>query len=124
VIHATDSTPQHQYREGVTEDVDDVVAGRIELPELVLDPEGRVDQRVVLGGGPEIEPDPLQSVRGPQHGVLDDVFVVVPDESVVQDGPIRHQGHGEQQTRQQRPARNRPRHVLQQGAKKPRAGPG
>ena len=115
--------PQEHDPEGVQKDVDDVVADRLELPELVLDPEGRVDHRVVLGCRAEIEPDPLQPLHRAQRGILDDVIVVVPDESVVQDGPIGHQCHGDQQARQQRLVRNRRRHVRQQGAKKSRAEP-
>ena len=70
--------PQEAGREHVQEDVDQVVAeGRIS-PEPMLDPEGGVDQGVVLCGRPELEPDPPQPLHRTQ-GDRGHVALVVPD---------------------------------------------
>ena len=47
-------------------------------PEPGLEPEGAVQERVVLLGGVEVEPDRPQAVPTPERGA-GDVGIVVPD---------------------------------------------
>ena len=46
--------PEEDRVGGVQQHVDRVVAGRGEAPQLVLDPEGRIDQRPVMGFVPDV----------------------------------------------------------------------
>ena len=90
----------HQGRQGVQDDVHQVIAQRGVAPQLVLDPEGGVQQRIILLRGPQVEPDAVQSVPRAQFGA-GHVRVIVPDESAVPGRLIcqedrDHQGDEEQ----------------------------
>ena len=85
----------HQGRQGVQPNVHQVVAERRVAPQLVLDPEGAVQQRVILLRGPEVEPDPVQSLPGTQFGA-GYVRLVVPDESALP-GRLINQEHRDHQ---------------------------
>jgi hypothetical protein len=52
--------PREQHDGGVRRDVHRVVAGRVEAPEPVLDPERGVDERVVLRHRADAQPDVAQ----------------------------------------------------------------
>ena len=78
------------------ENVGDVKDRRRETCELVLDPEGRVDQRIVLGRRAEIEPDAPQAIEVAQGFVVLDVIVVVPDEVSADGRPVSHERGCEQ----------------------------
>ena len=73
--------PGEDGAERVQRDVHRVVARRLEPPELVLDPEQRVDERVVLRRRARREPDVAQPGERPERRVLLHVGVVVPDEA-------------------------------------------
>ena len=98
-------TPDQQRVDEVQRHVDQVVAERREPPQLVLQPEGRVQQRpvVVLGGvaghvgGPGGEPEPPQAGPALPDRLRRDDDEVVPDEARL--------GHGEVGDGHQRPER-------------------
>ena len=80
------SAPQEEGRERMQEDVDGVVAAGVVSEEAPLDPEGRVDEGVVLGERARFEPDAREPAERAQVLVPRDVVVIVPDESPVADG--------------------------------------
>jgi hypothetical protein len=71
----------------VQQDIDKVIAQRRQAPERVLEPEGRIDEREILGGRIEGEPDAPQSIGGGQQPVLGYINIVIPD---VAGMPRRH----------------------------------
>ena len=83
--------PQHHRRDRVKDDVGDVVARRIELPDTVFDPEGGEHHGVVLNRCSEVGPDPLQTVRAVQERILGDVARIVPDVGTAHGRQIRQQ---------------------------------
>ena len=95
--------PEKQRIGEVQRDVDRVVAGRREPPQLVLQPEGRIDQRPVVPlflDGAGRKPDPPQTGDVADRGVPGEDFVV-PDETGEEGGEVAggHQqaeGHGGQ----------------------------
>ena len=99
---AFEEAPQQQAVEHVQGDVDRVVAGRLEAPELVLQPEGRIDERPVVSLVLDVrgrEPDVAQAGDGVDDRLLGEDHVV-PDEAAgqrrhVADGgqPSQRQGH-------------------------------
>ena len=99
---AQQQAPQQQAVEQVQEDVDGVVAGGPQAPQLVLQPEAGVDQRPVValvldvGGG---EPDAAQPAGGVDHRLLGEDHVV-PHEAALQRREVAH--HHQQRQRQRR----------------------
>ena len=61
-------------------DVREVVADGVVAPQARLDPERGVEERIVLLGGAELEPDALEAVESAERGARD-VRVVVPEKS-------------------------------------------
>src|SRR5207302_9830305 len=74
---------------GVQEHVDEVVAEGVETPEMVIQPEAREGERVVLRDGARFEPDAPEPVEAPQRRVGGDVGIVVPDEPGAEGGKVR-----------------------------------
>ncbi len=68
--------------ESMHNDVDQMVAQGVVRPELMLNPEGRVRQWVVLLSGARIEPNAPQSL-GRAQIAAGDVAVVVPEDAAV-----------------------------------------
>ena len=92
--------PQQQDVGRVQEDVDGVIAGRGEPPQLVLQPEARIDQRPVVPLVPDLrrpEPEAPEAVPVPdREGLVEDP--VVPDEPGEEGGDVaadRQQGEGQ-----------------------------
>jgi len=83
-----ENEPQEQGVASVEQHVVQVVPEWRQAPQLILDPEGRVDQRVVLRNGPDLAPDPSQSRNRPQGQVVGHVIVVVPDVAALQRGEV------------------------------------
>ena len=81
---------------GMEQDVEQVVAQRRVTPQAVLDPKRRVQERVVLLRGADLEPDASQSVQRLQIR-SGDMPGVVPDESAPEGGKIGDQGRAENQ---------------------------
>jgi hypothetical protein len=110
-IQATDSThtgcnrkraaAKQQAEQGgggrVQQDVDEVIAERGVPPEPVLEPESRVEERVVLLRRPGLEPDAQES-RPRLQGGMGDVAQVVPQEV-----PLQRRGIGNQRGEQEEP---------------------
>ncbi len=78
---STQKRPEKQSRTGVEEDVDEVVPERTQAPEVLLEPERREDERVVLLARLRLGPDQGERVRPVERRVLGQVGVVVPDET-------------------------------------------
>src|SRR5690606_21477173 len=72
---------------GVQEDVEEVVAERGIAPEFVFEPERGMEERVVLLGGADFEPDADEAAERLQVGA-GDVAGVVPDEAGGKGGPV------------------------------------
>jgi hypothetical protein len=70
---------QQDGGEAVQKDVDEVIARGGVAPDAVLQPEGRVQQGVILLGGSEVRPDPPEPAQRAQLRP-GDVCVVVPQE--------------------------------------------
>ena len=81
-------SPQQDRIGGVQEDVVEVVAEGLQLPERILDPETRIHEWVVLRGRTGLEPERIQAIEGAQRHVLGDVRIVVPDEARLGRGKI------------------------------------
>src|SRR5438309_6463057 len=73
--------------------IDPVVASWIQPPERVLDAEGGIDQREILRRRIERKPNSAQAIRRRQQLVIDDIGVIVPDESAIPCRPIRKDRH-------------------------------
>ena len=71
-------------------DIDDVVAQRMQAPQVIFDPERRMNKRIILRNGQWLEPHSPQSLGGPQRAVVRYVRVIVPDEFIANDGRISH----------------------------------
>ena len=66
-----------------------MVAEGLDSPEVMVEPEAREGERVVLGDGAGLEPDAPEPVERSQRRVGRDVRVVVPDEARAQGGKVR-----------------------------------
>ena len=75
----------------VQDDVDQVVAERLVAPEAVFDPECAVQDRIILLGGAEFEPDAPEAMQAAQS-LLGHVSLVVPKQGAVQRRPISQEG--------------------------------
>ncbi len=82
-------------------EIDQVIAERVEAPELILAPERREDRRGVHGGGPELEPDVEQTRGALEMRVSGHVAVVVPDVAGVHARSVSGQGEGDEDERRQ-----------------------
>jgi hypothetical protein len=101
---ADEEPPQEQGRARMEEDVDEVIAERLQGPEVLLDPERGEDHRVVLLVGLRLGPDEPQPFNPVESPVLREVGVVVPDEAGLEGRQIRgddrrHEGQSEQPLR-------------------------
>ena len=70
------------------QEVNQVIAKWCVAPELMFQPEYRVNERIVLLRAPWLSPDLGKSIPGPQFGP-GDMSVVIPDWGSVQRGEIR-----------------------------------
>ncbi len=70
-------------RRGVQRQIHQVVSQRMIAPELVLDPKGAVQQRIVLLRRPHVEPDSSQT-RWRAQVRPGNVRIIVPDEAALQ----------------------------------------
>ena len=100
-----------EHRAGrVQQDVGDVESEGVEAPEVILEPEGREDQGIILGKRRGLEPDASQAFQIPQRRVPCDVRIVVPDEAALERGYVGDERHHDDQGRPERrllPARPR-----------------
>jgi hypothetical protein len=76
-----------ERRQGMEEDRDEVVPKRRVAPEPMLQPEGGVDDRVVLLGRARLEPDAAEAVERTEGG-RGEVLLVVPEQSAVPGGVV------------------------------------
>jgi hypothetical protein len=81
----------------VQEDVDQMIAGRPVAPQAVLDPECRVQQRIVLLGSADVGPDARKTGHGLKFGLCDVPGFVVPDEIGRERGKVCDEGGEENQ---------------------------
>src|SRR3954466_12748752 len=65
------------------EDVDDVIGSWVESPRCAFQTERSINERKILGGRVEREPNPFEPVWRRQEIVSGDVFVIVPDKAGV-----------------------------------------
>ena len=72
---------EQQRRRRMKQHVHEVEAERMQPPQLLLQPEGGEDERVVLLVGLRLGPDELEGIRPVEHPVLGQVGVVVPHEA-------------------------------------------
>ena len=87
---ACPQAPQQQRVDQVQQHVDDVIAGRGEAPQFVLQPEGGVHERPIVGLVPDLrgrEPDPPQAGPIADRGRLGE-DPVVPDETGEEGGNV------------------------------------
>src|SRR5262245_36495054 len=97
---ASEHQRQQKRRQHVQPDIDEVITGRLVAEEAMLDPEGRVRERVVLLRRAELRPDAPESADRlqlrPRH-----VMVIVPQHAAVPDGLVseRHDEDEEQELR-------------------------
>ncbi len=82
---AAHDEPREERVGCVQQDVRDVVAQRRVAVDLMLEPEARERERVILRRRARFEPDAREAVRVVERRVVRDVVVVVPDEA----GPVR-----------------------------------
>src|SRR5207249_10108294 len=76
----------------VQRDVDEMVAEGARAPEMILEPEGRLGERVVLGRSAGLEPYGAESAEGSQQPIVGYPGLVVPDEAAAEDRKIGERG--------------------------------
>src|SRR5262249_22224251 len=81
---------------GVKQDVEEVVTRRVVAPESVFQPKGAVENRIVLLGCADLEPDAPKAAQGGEGG-SGDVVLVVPDTTCAKGAPVGGDG-GEDKT--------------------------
>ena len=81
--------PDEDCVEAVQEHIDEMVGEGLDPPEVMVEPEAREGERVVLRHGAGFEPDAPEPIERPQRRVGRDVRVVVPDEAGVERGKVR-----------------------------------
>src|SRR2546425_11012395 len=69
-----------------------MVAEGARAPEMILEPEGRLGERVVLGRSAGLEPYGAEPAEGSQQPIVGYPGLVVPDEAAAEDRKIRHRG--------------------------------
>ena len=82
-LEAPEKHDEEARRHAVQDDVDQVVAEEGVIPETRLQPEGRMDERIVLLRRAGLEPDPRQAVPRSQPCPRQ-VPVIVPEHGAVQ----------------------------------------
>ena len=60
---------------------------------MILEPEGRMNERIVLGNRTDFEPDSIKTVQIAQGGILCDIIIIVPNEAAPQRGKIGNDGY-------------------------------
>src|SRR5262249_20937489 len=85
--------------DGVKQDIDGVVAGGIEAPESMLESERGEGERIVLRGGPQVEPDARETPRLGDRPVVGDVGIIIPNEAIPQGGHVGHEREAHDQQR-------------------------
>ena len=71
--------PKEERVRGVQQNVNPMIARRIQSPERVLDQEGRLDERKILRRGVERKPDAPQAIRSREQLVSRYIEIVVPN---------------------------------------------
>jgi hypothetical protein len=79
----------------VQRDVDEVIAEHGIAPYAMFQPEGAVEERIILLRGAEIEPDAPETVQGTKIGA-GHVHVVVPGQAAVEGGQAGGNGDAHQ----------------------------
>ena len=64
---------------------------------MILEPEGRMNEGVVLGNGADLEPDSVETVQIAQRGVLGNIIVIVPNKAATQRGKVDDNGYYEEE---------------------------
>ena len=85
---------------GVPQDINQVVAEGGVTPDRVLDPKGRMQQRIVLLRGSDLEPDAKEPRPGLQIGSRDMTFIV-PEQLPGQSGVVGGQAGDQQEEKHQ-----------------------
>ena len=90
---AADAHPAEHEREKnrvghVEGHVDQVVAERVESPELVVDPKARVEHGIVLRRVAGVQPDPRKTARVAKRRVPFDVQGIVPEKLACHRRPV------------------------------------
>jgi len=83
--------------EAVQQNVHEMIAQRVQSPELMLQPERGINQRKILRLGVGGKPDFMQTVGIRQHWIIGDVFVIIPDVAAPQGGQISCQRRYDEQ---------------------------
>jgi hypothetical protein len=86
---AAEEGPEEKGVGGVEEQIDGVVAGLPEGPEMEFEPPGGVGEGVVLGFGPGVDPNAEEAGEGAKMLIEDDVGFIIPEEAALKDGPER-----------------------------------
>jgi hypothetical protein len=94
--------PQQHGGQRVQQHVDQMVAHRRVTPEVIFEPERAMRQWVILRRGARIGPEAFEPGEVAQDGIVGDVVVVVPDETVGQGQAVGQQCQ-QQQGRGQAP---------------------
>src|SRR5581483_10836552 len=83
-----------------------MIAGWMQSPEVIFQPEGGMNEGIVLRYRSGFEPDLPQPVQAAQGFVLDDVGVIVPNKTSGQRRQVREQGQrGQRQPQPSTPTR-------------------
>ena len=85
-----ENSEQQNRCQGMQKDIHQMVGQRRRTPKLVLRPEGRGHDGIVLPDGAGYSPDSNQPVHGKQFRP-DQVLVIIPDMLSVPDRPVRQQ---------------------------------
>src|SRR6266478_5178084 len=96
------------------ENVNPVIAGRIQSPKGMLDAEARISKREVLRRRIEGEPNPAYTIWCSQQFIIGDVGIIVPEEAATPRRPVNQDRDGREQQKQkintpppnERPLRN------------------
>ena len=94
-LEPAQNPPEKNRIGGMQQHIDDEVAGRVQSPEVIFDPEGRKNQRVILWRGAGLEPDLVKAWAASQGFVGSDVGVVIPKKGPA--GGRRVNDHRQQQ---------------------------
>ena len=104
-------SPQQHRRPRVKQQVYHPISKSVILPDMMLDPERRERQRVVLNSPRRDFPDFLQPRGIEQRMVVGDVLVIIPQKRAVDRRPKRHQRDQRQHRRPEIPVSPRSRIV-------------
>src|SRR3954470_5313208 len=87
-LQSAENVPDEEGVEQVEHDIHEVIPERTECPDVVLEPEAREDERIVLDVRTEMGPATPQSLDSPQGEIVRHIDVVVPDEPTVEGGEV------------------------------------